>query len=99
MRAPDTKARKRLNPPPPSPNMLANIIRRIRGSARFGWCSGSASCGWAGRIRWCRSAISLFRIGTEATSPGVVEFSELIDGKPSLLWIEGNPFRRIEGVN
>jgi len=38
----------------------------------------------------------LFRIGTEATSPGVAEFSELIDGKPSLLWIEGVQFRRIE---
>jgi CubicO group peptidase (beta-lactamase class C family) len=38
----------------------------------------------------------LFRIGMEATSPGVAEFSELIDGKPSLLWIEGVQFRRIE---
>jgi D-alanyl-D-alanine carboxypeptidase len=38
----------------------------------------------------------LFRIGTEATSPGVAEFSALIDGKPNLLWIEGNQFRRIE---
>jgi CubicO group peptidase (beta-lactamase class C family) len=40
----------------------------------------------------------LFRIGTEATSPGVVEFSELIGEKPSLLWIDGVQFRRIEDV-
>ena len=38
----------------------------------------------------------LFRIGKEATNPGVAEFSEPIDGKPSLLWIEGNQFRRFE---
>jgi CubicO group peptidase (beta-lactamase class C family) len=41
----------------------------------------------------------LFRIGTEATSPGVVEFSQLIDEKPRLLWLEGNPYGRIEEVN
>ena len=41
----------------------------------------------------------LFRMGTEATSPGVAEFSELIDGKPNLLWIEGVQFRRIEETN
>lgn len=41
----------------------------------------------------------LFRVGKEETSPGVVEFSALIDGKPSLLWLEGNPFQRVEGVN
>jgi hypothetical protein len=40
----------------------------------------------------------LFRIGREATSPGVAEFSELIDEKPVLLWIEGNQFRRIEAA-
>jgi CubicO group peptidase (beta-lactamase class C family) len=40
----------------------------------------------------------LFRIGTEATSPGVVEFSELIGEKPNLLWIDGVEFRRIEEV-
>ncbi len=38
----------------------------------------------------------LFRIGTEATGPGVVEFSELIGEKPYLLWIDGVQFRRIE---
>ncbi len=41
----------------------------------------------------------LFRIGTEATSPGVAEFSEPIGEKPSLLWIDGVQFRRIEEVN
>jgi CubicO group peptidase (beta-lactamase class C family) len=38
----------------------------------------------------------LFKIGTEATSPGVAEFSELIGEKPNLLWIDGIQFRRIE---
>jgi D-alanyl-D-alanine carboxypeptidase len=38
----------------------------------------------------------LFRIGTEPTGPGVVEFSELIGEKPNLLWIDGVQFRRIE---
>jgi D-alanyl-D-alanine carboxypeptidase len=38
----------------------------------------------------------LFRIGTEASSPALVEFSELIDGKPNLLWLEGVQFRRVE---
>ena len=38
----------------------------------------------------------LFRIGT---SPGVVEYSEFIAGKPNLLWIDGVEFRRIEEVN
>ena len=41
----------------------------------------------------------LFRIGMEPTSPGVVEFSELIGEKPSLLWIDGVQFRRVEGAN
>jgi hypothetical protein len=41
----------------------------------------------------------LFRVGKEETSPGVVEFSQLIDGQPTLLWLEGNPFQRVEGVN
>lgn len=41
----------------------------------------------------------LFRMGAEAASPGVAEFSGLIDGKPSLLWLEGNQFRRIEEAN
>ena len=40
----------------------------------------------------------LFRIGMEPTSPGVVEFSELIGEKPSLLWIDGVQFRRVEGA-
>ena len=40
----------------------------------------------------------LFRIGTEATSPSVAEFSELIGEKPNLLWIDGVQFRRIEEV-
>ena len=41
----------------------------------------------------------LFRIGAEPTSPGVAEFSELIGEKPSLLWIEGVQFRRVEEAN
>ena len=41
----------------------------------------------------------LFRIGEEANSPGVAEFSAFIVGKPSLLWIEGTEFRRIEEAN
>jgi CubicO group peptidase (beta-lactamase class C family) len=36
----------------------------------------------------------LFRIGAEA-GPGVMEFSELIGEKPSLLWIDGIQFRRV----
>ena len=39
----------------------------------------------------------LFRIGTDA-GPGVVEFSQPIGEKPSLLWIDGVPFSRVEGV-
>jgi D-alanyl-D-alanine carboxypeptidase len=38
----------------------------------------------------------LFRIGAEATSPGVAEFSALIGDKPSFLWVDGVQFRRIE---
>ena len=41
----------------------------------------------------------LFRIGEEASSPGVAEFSALIGGRPNLLWIEGTEFRRVEEVN
>jgi len=41
----------------------------------------------------------LFRIGEEAGSPGVAEFSALIGGKPNLLWIEGTEFRRVEAGN
>jgi len=41
----------------------------------------------------------LFRIGEEASSPGVAEFSALIGGKPNLLWIEGTEFRRVEAGN
>ncbi len=41
----------------------------------------------------------LFRIGTELSSPGVVEFSQWIGEKPSLLWVEGNPFLRIGETN
>jgi CubicO group peptidase (beta-lactamase class C family) len=40
----------------------------------------------------------LFRIGTEATSPSVAEFAELIGEKPNLLWIDGVQFRRVEEV-
>jgi hypothetical protein len=39
----------------------------------------------------------LFRIGKEA-GPGVVEFSELIGEKASLLWLDGVQFLRVEGV-
>jgi D-alanyl-D-alanine carboxypeptidase len=39
----------------------------------------------------------LFRIGKEA-GPGVVEFSELIGGRPSLLWLDGVQFLRVEEV-
>jgi D-alanyl-D-alanine carboxypeptidase len=38
----------------------------------------------------------LFRIGAEATSPGVAEFSALIGEQPNFLWIDGVQFRRIE---
>ncbi|MEO7208608.1 MAG: serine hydrolase domain-containing protein [Steroidobacteraceae bacterium] len=38
----------------------------------------------------------LFRIGTEAGDPGVAEFSQWIGERPSLLWIEGNRFQRVE---
>ncbi len=41
----------------------------------------------------------LFRIGAETTSPAVAEFSELIEGKPALLWVEGNQFRRVAGAS
>ncbi|HEV7358748.1 MAG TPA: serine hydrolase domain-containing protein [Steroidobacteraceae bacterium] len=41
----------------------------------------------------------LFRIGEEANSPGVAEFSAFIADRPNLLWIEGTEFRRIEEVN
>ncbi len=41
----------------------------------------------------------LFRIGVAPTSPGVVEYSEFVAGKPNLLWIDGVEFRRIEEVN
>ncbi len=37
----------------------------------------------------------LFRIGAEASSPGVAEFSALIGARPNLLWVEGNQFQRI----
>ena len=40
----------------------------------------------------------LFRIGTEASSPSVAEFAELIGEKPNLLWIDGVQFRRVEEV-
>jgi Beta-lactamase len=39
----------------------------------------------------------LFRIGAQA-GPGVVEFSELIGERPSLLWIDGVQFLRVEGA-
>jgi len=41
----------------------------------------------------------LFRIGEEAGSPGVAEFSALIGDKPNLLWIDGTEFRRVEEGN
>ncbi len=41
---------------------------------------------------------SLFRIGTEESSPGVAEFSQWVDGRPALLWIEGNQFLRVTGA-
>jgi len=37
----------------------------------------------------------LFRVGAEPSSPGVVEYSEFIDGKPHLLWIDGVMFLRV----
>jgi CubicO group peptidase (beta-lactamase class C family) len=37
----------------------------------------------------------IFRIGAEPTSPGVAEYSEFIDGKPQLLWIDGVQFQRV----
>jgi D-alanyl-D-alanine carboxypeptidase len=37
----------------------------------------------------------LFRIGAEPTSPGVAEYSEFIDGKPHLLWVDGVEFQRV----
>jgi CubicO group peptidase (beta-lactamase class C family) len=40
----------------------------------------------------------LFRIGAQA-GPGVLEFSELIGEKPSLLWFDGIQFRRVEEAN
>ena len=39
----------------------------------------------------------LFRIGKEA-DPGVVEFSELIGGRPSLLWMDGGSILKFEGA-
>jgi D-alanyl-D-alanine carboxypeptidase len=41
----------------------------------------------------------LFRIGAQATSPGVAEFSELAGDRSNLLWIDGAQFRRIEADN
>jgi len=38
----------------------------------------------------------LFRVGAEATSPGIAEFSALIGEKAAFLWIDGVQFRRIE---
>ena len=37
----------------------------------------------------------LFRVGAEPSSPGVLEYSEFIDGKPQLLWIDGVMFQRV----
>ena len=37
----------------------------------------------------------LFRVGAEASSPGVAEYSEMIDGKFQLLWIDGVEFQRV----
>jgi len=37
----------------------------------------------------------LFRVGAEANSPGVAEYTEMIDGKFQLLWIDGVEFQRV----
>ena len=37
----------------------------------------------------------LFRVGAEANSPGVAEYSEMIDAKFHLLWIDGVEFQRV----
>jgi hypothetical protein len=37
----------------------------------------------------------LFRVGAEPSNPGVLEYSEFIDGKPQLLWIDGVMFQRV----
>ncbi len=41
----------------------------------------------------------LFRIGAQANSPAIAEFSALIDGMPNLLWIDGVEFRRVDEIN
>jgi CubicO group peptidase (beta-lactamase class C family) len=37
----------------------------------------------------------LFRVGAEPSSPGVLEYSEFVDGKAQLLWIDGVMFQRV----
>jgi D-alanyl-D-alanine carboxypeptidase len=37
----------------------------------------------------------LFRVGAEPSTPGVLEYSEFIDGKPQLLWMDGVMFQRV----
>ena len=37
----------------------------------------------------------LFRLGSEPASPGELEYTEFIDGKPQLLWIDGVMFQRV----
>ncbi|HEX3950409.1 MAG TPA: serine hydrolase domain-containing protein [Steroidobacteraceae bacterium] len=41
----------------------------------------------------------LFRIGDQAASLQVAEFSAFIGGKPHLVWVEGTEFRRVEEVD
>ncbi len=37
----------------------------------------------------------LFRASAEPSNPGVIEYSEFIDGKPQLLWVDGVMFQRV----
>jgi D-alanyl-D-alanine carboxypeptidase len=37
----------------------------------------------------------LFRVGAQPSSPGVAEYSEMIEGKFHLLWIDGVEFQRV----
>jgi CubicO group peptidase (beta-lactamase class C family) len=37
----------------------------------------------------------LFRAGAEPSNPGVIEYSEFIDARPQLLWLDGVMFQRV----
>jgi CubicO group peptidase (beta-lactamase class C family) len=37
----------------------------------------------------------LFRVDAEPSNPGVMEYSEFVEGKPQLLWIDGVMFQRV----